>query len=43
MSTKFFNNKDHTLFDNYCGIAYNMANFDMFRAVVVYFRFLRLK
>lgn len=38
MSTKFFNNKDNTLFDKFCGIARNMANFDIFRAVVGYFR-----
>lgn len=38
MSTKFFNNTDNTLFDKFCGIAHNMANFDTFRAVVGYFR-----
>lgn len=38
MSTKFFNNKDNTLFDKFCGIARNMADFDAFRAVAGYFR-----
>lgn len=38
MSTKFFNNTDNPLFNKFCGIAHNMANFDMFRAVVGYFR-----
>lgn len=38
MSTKFFNNTEHPLFDKFCGIAHNMAHFDMFRAVVGYFR-----
>lgn len=38
MSSKFFNNTDHPLFDKFCGIAHNMAHFDTFRAVVGYFR-----
>ena len=35
MSTKFLN--DNTLFDKFCGIAHNIANFDMFRAEVAIF------
>lgn len=38
MSTKFFNNTDNPLFNKFSGIAHNMAHFDMFRAVVGYFR-----
>jgi len=38
MSTKFFNNTEKSLFDKFSGIAHDMANFDMFRAVVGYFR-----
>ena len=38
MSTKFFNNIESTLMDKFHGIASAMANFDMFHAVVGYFR-----
>ena len=39
MSSKFFNNDTgHTLFDKLTGIAYNMANFNRFLAVVGFFR-----
>ncbi len=38
MSTKFFNNIDATLMDKFHGIATSMANFDIFHAVVGYFR-----
>ena len=38
MSTKFFNNIDATLMDKFHGIASAMANFDLFHAVVGYFR-----
>ncbi len=38
MSTKFFNNIDSTLMDKFHGIAAAMANFDIFHAVVGYFR-----
>jgi len=38
MSTKFFNNIDATLLDKFHGIASAMANFDIFHAVVGYFR-----
>ena len=38
MSTKFFNNIDATLLDKFQGIATAMANFDIFHAVVGYFR-----
>lgn len=38
MSTKFFNNIESTLMDKFHGIAVNMANFDIFHAVVGYFR-----
>lgn len=38
MSTKFFNNIEATLMDKFHGIATNMANFDIFHAVVGYFR-----
>ena len=38
MSTKFFNNIDATLMDKFHGIASAMANFDVFHAVVGYFR-----
>ena len=38
MSTKFFNNIESTLMDKFHGIAANMANFDIFHAVVGYFR-----
>ena len=38
MSTKFFNNIDSTLMDKFHGIASAMANFDIFHAVVGYFR-----
>jgi len=38
MSTKFFNNIDATLLDKFQGIASAMANFDIFHAVVGYFR-----
>lgn len=38
MSTKFFNNMDATLMDKFHGIASAMANFDIFHAVVGYFR-----
>ena len=38
MSTKFFNNIDATLLDKFHGIASAMANFDIFYAVVGYFR-----
>ena len=38
MSTKFFNNIESTLLDKFHGIASNMANFDIFHAVVGYFR-----
>ncbi len=38
MSTKFFNNIESTLMDKFHGIASAMANFDIFHAVVGYFR-----
>jgi len=38
MSTKFFNNIETTLLDKFHGIATSMANFDIFHAVVGYFR-----
>ncbi|MBQ2188500.1 MAG: helicase [Bacteroidales bacterium] len=38
MSTKFFNNIELTLMDKFHGIASAMANFDIFHAVVGYFR-----
>ena len=38
MSTKFFNNIESTLMDKFHGIASTMANFDIFHAVVGYFR-----
>lgn len=38
MSTKFFNNIESKLMDKFCGIASSMANFDIFHAVVGYFR-----
>lgn len=38
MSTKFFNNVDATLMDKFHGIASAMAGFDIFHAVVGYFR-----
>lgn len=38
MSTKFFNNIDATLMDKFHGIASAMTNFDLFHAVVGYFR-----
>ena len=38
MSTKFFNNIKSTLMDKFHGIASAMANFDIFHAVVGYFR-----
>ncbi|MBR1835224.1 MAG: helicase [Bacteroidales bacterium] len=38
MSTKFFNNIETTLMDKFHGIATTMANFDIFHAVVGYFR-----
>lgn len=38
MSTKFFNNIGTTLMDKFHGIASEMANFDIFHAVVGYFR-----
>ena len=38
MSTKFFNNIETTLMDKFHGIASAMANFDIFHAVVGYFR-----
>lgn len=38
MSTKFFNNIESTLMDKFHGIATAMANFDIFHAVVGYFR-----
>lgn len=38
MSTKFFNNIETTMFDKFKGIAENMINFDIFQAVVGYFR-----
>ena len=38
MSTKFFNNIETTLMDKFHGIATSMANFDIFHAVVGYFR-----
>ena len=38
MTSRFFNNIDHTLFDKICGISQNMANFDQFCAAVGYFR-----
>lgn len=38
MSTKFFNNIEATLLDKFHGIATSMANFDIFHAVVGYFR-----
>ena len=38
MSTKFFNNIETTLMDKFHGIATAMANFDIFHAVVGYFR-----
>ena len=38
MSTKFFNNTETRLMDKFHGIASAMANFDIFHAVVGYFR-----
>jgi len=38
MSTKFFNNIESTLMDKFHGIASAMANFDIFHAVVGFFR-----
>ena len=38
MSTKFFNNTDAPLIGKFSGIARSMANFDLFHAVVGYFR-----
>ena len=38
MSTKFFNNIETTLMDKFHAIATAMANFDIFHAVVGYFR-----
>lgn len=38
MSTKFFNNIESRLMDKFHGIASSMANFDIFHAVVGYFR-----
>ena len=38
MSTKFFNNIETRLMDKFHGIASAMANFDIFHAVVGYFR-----
>ncbi|MBQ6725707.1 MAG: hypothetical protein IJQ89_03935 [Bacteroidales bacterium] len=38
MSTKFFNNQKQTLYDKFLGIAEGMVNFDIFHAVVGYFR-----
>ena len=38
MSTKFFNNTETKLMDKFHGIASTMANFDIFHAVVGYFR-----
>jgi len=38
MSTKFFNNTDTPLIDKFSGIAKSMAGFDLFHAVVGYFR-----
>ena len=38
MSTKFFNNIDTPLMDKFSGIAHSMANFDIFHAVVGFFR-----
>ena len=38
MSTKFFNNTETKLMDKFHGIASAMANFDIFHAVVGYFR-----
>ncbi|MDY6437318.1 MAG: helicase-related protein [Bacteroidales bacterium] len=38
MSAKFFNNIESTLMDKFHGIASAMANFDIFHAVVGYFR-----
>ena len=38
MSTKFFNNIESTLMDKFHGIASAMANFQIFHAVVGYFR-----
>ena len=38
MSTKFFNNIETRLMDKFHGIAFAMANFDIFHAVVGYFR-----
>ena len=38
MSTKFFNNIESTLMDKFHGIASAMANFEIFHAVVGYFR-----
>ena len=38
MSTKFFNNIESTLMDKFHGVASAMANFDIFHAVVGYFR-----
>ena len=38
MSTKFFNNQKQTLYDKFRGIAEGMVNFDIFHAVVGYFR-----
>ena len=38
MSSKFFNNIDATLMDKFHGIASAMADFDVFHAVVGYFR-----
>ena len=38
MTTRFFNNIDHTLFDKIRGISQNMVNLDQFCAAVGYFR-----
>ncbi|MBQ7280997.1 MAG: helicase [Bacteroidales bacterium] len=38
MSSKFFNNTESPLFDKFSGIARSMACFDIFHAVVGYFR-----
>ena len=38
MSTKFFNNIDTPLLDKFHGIASNMLGFEVFHAVVGYFR-----
>ena len=38
MSSKFFNNTSSTLYDKFKGISENMTNFEVFHAVVGYFR-----